>query len=198
MARRSLVSSSNNPPSSATRKTSCRTPVWVSLSPIMRASKSGPISEIVARSGCPLCPKTSHSATGHAANRGNGTPSRSQRSRNFGDSAPGIDIPVKSPLTSAMNTGTPARLNRSAIRCSVTVFPVPVAPVMSPWRLANAGNNPISWSNPLMIGNAATGSVASTIGFVGAFVMGYPVIQGDSSDRLSSDFRPMLEFCAFH
>jgi L-alanine-DL-glutamate epimerase-like enolase superfamily enzyme len=50
----------------------------------------------------------------------------------FGLSVPDCDSPVRSPLTSAMNTGTPAREKRSAITCSVTVLPVPVAPVISP------------------------------------------------------------------
>ena len=39
---------------------------------------------------------------------------------------------------SAANTGTPARANPSAITCSETVLPVPVAPVTRPWRLASA------------------------------------------------------------
>ena len=50
-------------------------------------------------------------------------------------------IPARSPFTSAMNTGTPIPERRSAITCRVTVLPVPVAPVMSPWRLASAGRS---------------------------------------------------------
>ena len=46
-------------------------------------------------------------------------------------------MPVRSPLTSAMNTGTPIVEKFSAIVCSVTVLPVPVAPVIRPWRLAS-------------------------------------------------------------
>ena len=49
-------------------------------------------------------------------------------------------MPVRSPFTSAMNTGTPILLKFSAIACSVIVLPVPVAPVISPWRLASAGS----------------------------------------------------------
>ena len=45
-----------------------------------------------------------------------------------------------------MNTGTPIREKRSAMTCSVTVFPVPVAPVMRPWRLASAGSRQSSVS----------------------------------------------------
>ena len=38
---------------------------------------------------------------------------------------------------SAANTGTPAAEKPSAITCSETVLPVPVAPVTRPWRLAS-------------------------------------------------------------
>jgi len=37
------------------------------------------------------------------------------------------------------------RLKPSARRCSVTVLPVPVAPAISPWRLASCGNREISF-----------------------------------------------------
>ena len=50
--------------------------------------------------------------------------------------APACAIPVTSPLTSAMNTGTPASEKPSASTLRVTVLPVPVAPAMRPWRLA--------------------------------------------------------------
>ena len=40
-----------------------------------------------------------------------------------------------------MNTGTPMAENCSASFCSVTVLPVPVAPVIRPWRFASAGSN---------------------------------------------------------
>src|SRR5574343_1918964 len=50
-------------------------------------------------------------------------------------------MPVKSPLTSAMKTGTPMREKFSARVCSVTVLPVPVAPVIRPWRLARPGSS---------------------------------------------------------
>jgi hypothetical protein len=54
---------------------------------------------------------------------------------------PGWLIPVKSPLTSAMKTGTPIREKLSARLCSVTVLPVPVAPVMRPCRFARLGSS---------------------------------------------------------
>ena len=51
--------------------------------------------------------------------------------------SPVAAMPERSPLMSAANTGTPAREKPSASTCSVTVLPVPVAPVTRPWRLAN-------------------------------------------------------------
>src|SRR5262249_13972237 len=52
--------------------------------------------------------------------------------------SPASDTPERSPLTSAAKTEMPARERPSASTCNVTVLPVPVAPVISPWRLANA------------------------------------------------------------
>jgi hypothetical protein len=49
-------------------------------------------------------------------------------------------MPLRSPLTSAMKTGTPICEKLSASFCSVTVLPVPVAPVIRPWRLASPGS----------------------------------------------------------
>jgi hypothetical protein len=40
-----------------------------------------------------------------------------------------------------MKTGTPMREKPSAKVCSVTVLPVPVAPVMRPWRFASSGSS---------------------------------------------------------
>ena len=56
MARRSLLSSSSRPLSSATLKVRLSTPSCVSLRPSMRDSSSGPMSEMVARTGCPCLP----------------------------------------------------------------------------------------------------------------------------------------------
>ena len=69
------------------------------------------------------------------------------RSCSFGFVAPACDSPERSPLTSAMNTGTPIELSASAMVCRVTVLPVPVAPVISPWRLASAGSRQSSWED---------------------------------------------------
>ena len=54
----------------------------------------------------------------------------------FSESTPAWHMPVTSPLTSAMNTGTPACEKPSAMTLKVTVFPVPEAPAMRPWRFA--------------------------------------------------------------
>ena len=78
-------------------------------------------------------------------------PSSFNRSANFGELLPGWLMPARSPLTSAMNTGTPIALRRSANTCSVTVLPVPVAPVIRPWRLASAGNRRESMSRAFAI-----------------------------------------------
>src|ERR1700687_1678983 len=60
--------------------------------------------------------------------------------------SPTSEIPERSPLISAANTGTPARANPSAITCSETVFPVPVAPVTRPWRFARPSVSQTGWS----------------------------------------------------
>src|SRR5215469_175805 len=63
------------------------------------------------------------------------------RASSLGLAAPGWLMPERSPFTSAAKTGTPMRLKASAITCRVTVLPVPVAPVIRPWRLAMAGRS---------------------------------------------------------
>ncbi len=50
--------------------------------------------------------------------------------------SPARERPEMSPFTSWITTGTPAADRPSARTWSVTVLPVPVAPVMRPWRLA--------------------------------------------------------------
>ncbi len=106
------------------------------------------MSLMVARTGWPCSPHTSHSVTGQPAQAGSGSLSESSRFFIRSDSVPGLQMPVRSPLTSAMNTGTPIREKCSASTCSVIVLPVPVAPVMQPWRLASAGSSARS-SSPL-------------------------------------------------
>ena len=57
------------------------------------------------------------------------------RLTNASFASPTAAMPDRSPLMSAANTGTPAREKPSASTCSVTVLPVPVAPVTRPCRL---------------------------------------------------------------
>ena len=56
------------------------------------------------------------------------SPWRAWRARPSG--SPGSEMPDRSPLMSAANTGTPAAEKPSASTCSDTVLPVPVAPVI--------------------------------------------------------------------
>ena len=140
IAWRSGRSSSSIPCSSAALKTSWSTPSCVSLSAIRRASSSGPISLIVVRTGWPAWPNRSQKITGLSPCAQSLMPISSARALNgaklgaIGD--PDMAIPARSPFTSDTKTGTPARLKPSAMPWSVTVLPVPVAPAISPWRLA--------------------------------------------------------------
>ena len=106
----------------------------------MRASSSGPMSETVARTGWPCSPNTSHSRVGQPPQSGASRPRSRSTCSSFGLLRPVWLMPVRSPLMSAMKTGTPWRDRPSASFCSVIVLPVPVAPVIRPWRLARAGS----------------------------------------------------------
>ncbi len=151
--------------SSATLKISDSTPSCVSFRFSSRASSSGPMSETVARTGWPCSPQTSHSVTGLAPHWGSGSACSSSRFFILSDNWPALAMPVRSPFTSAMKTGTPMREKLSAIFCSVTVLPVPVAPVMQPWRLASAGRRARSVSPILaMIRGSAMGRLACDVG----------------------------------
>ena len=120
----------------------------MSFSASMRASSSGPMSLTVARTGWPCSPNTSQSVTGHASDAGSGRPRSSISAATLGGSVPGCEMPVRSPLTSARNTGTPCFEKFSASVWSVIVLPVPVAPVTRPWRLASAGSR---WHSTLAV-----------------------------------------------
>ena len=117
----------------------------------MRASSSGPMSVTVARTGWPCAfARTRPTAwPGRPAGAASACRAPSASRRASAPSVPGWVMPVRSPLTSAMNTGTPRRLKFSASVCSVTVLPVPVAPVIRPWRLAIAGSRKHSMSSCL-------------------------------------------------
>jgi hypothetical protein len=106
----------------------------------MRPSSNGPMSETVARTGWPCSPNTSHKVTGQAMDSGVSSARSLRMAAIFSPMAPAWLMPVRSPLTSAMNTGTPIFEKFSARVCRVTVLPVPVAPVIRPWRLARAGS----------------------------------------------------------
>ncbi len=104
------------------------------------------MSETVVRTGWPCSPKMSQKVTGLPSKGWSTSLSRPRRSWIFGEAVPGWLTPARSPLTSAMKTGTPIRLKCSAMTCSVTVLPVPVAPATSPWRLAMRGSRKRSFS----------------------------------------------------
>ena len=72
----------------------------------MRASSSGPMSEMVARTGWPLLPNTSQNTTGQAT-YANESFRLFARSATFAFDPPAFASPARSPFTSAMNTGTP-------------------------------------------------------------------------------------------
>src|SRR5256885_13746727 len=97
-----------------------------------------------------------------------------------------------------MNTGTPIDEKRCASVCSVTLLPVPVAPVIRPWRLASAGRRCSAVLSFLAITSGAAMTLKSYYG--GAQQMGehqtpqggrgwgegegdYPPHQGDQRRR---------------
>ena len=111
------------------------------MSPNTFDSRIGPKLEIVARTGTPMPPVPSdRNSTGYAA----GDPVVAGV---LGPAAvlslatPGRDSPDRSPLMSAIITGTPAADSCSAITCSDFVLPVPVAPATRPCRLTVASGN---------------------------------------------------------
>ncbi|MCY1542959.1 hypothetical protein D9M68_787400 [compost metagenome] len=95
----------------------------------------------VARTGWPCSPNTSHSVVGQACEAGRVMPRSFRTVLIFSPKLPIWLMPVRSPLTSAMKTGTPMLENCSARVCKLTVLPVPVAPVIRPCRLASPGNS---------------------------------------------------------
>jgi len=183
MARRSLRSSSSSFCSSAMRKAMLSTPSCVSLRSSRRASRSGPISEIVARTGWPCSPKTSQNTVVNWSGS-YFTPISSARLRKGGLESPGAAMPERSPLMSAAKTGTPSRAKPSASTCSVTVLPVPVAPVTRPWRLAS-------------LSRRVSGFQLLPIRIAPSSAMGLPVVlsmghgQGCSEWRSSAEARPV-------
>jgi hypothetical protein len=99
--------------------------------------------DLFAEQGHPV--RATISDMGLAAKAGVGMPSWASRASSLVDGVPAAPRPLRSPFTSARKTGTPRRENPSASTCRVTVLPVPVAPVMRPWRLAMAGSRAMGW-----------------------------------------------------
>ena len=135
------MSISVRPFSSATRNATLRTPSCTSFRSSIRDSNSGPISVTVARTGWPCSPNTSQNTVENWSGW-KLRPISLARLRMKSLASPTSEIPDRSPLISAANTGTPARAKPSAITCSDTVLPVPVAPVTRPCRLASASAQP--------------------------------------------------------
>jgi len=124
---------------SATWKATVSTPSCTSFRSIIRAIKSGPISDTVARTGCPFWPYRSQNTVGAALGL-SVSPIPVARAISFSLGAPGWLMPERSPFTSAQKTGTPASEKPCARICRVTVLPVPVAPAITPCRLALCHN----------------------------------------------------------
>ena len=78
--------------------------------------------------------------------------------------SPTSEMPDRSPLISAANTGTPARAKPSAITCNDTVLPVPVAPVTRPCRLASASDSqPVCSPLPMKIFSSVSAILLSEV-----------------------------------
>ena len=148
-ARRSFMSIKVRPFSSATRNATLSTPSCTSLRSSIRDSNSGPISVTVARTGWPCSPNTSQNTVENWSGW-KFSPISPARLTMKSLASPTSEMPERSPLMSAANTGTPARANPSAITCNDTVLPVPVAPVTRPCRLASASVSQAA-SSPLPI-----------------------------------------------
>ena len=102
---------------------------WLSRRQAQNAADSG---ALAGASSLAFDDYQDRSTTGHASNAKSVSLSWATRSFTLPAALPGWLIPARSPLTSAIKTGTPMRLKASAIRCRVTVLPVPVAPAMRP------------------------------------------------------------------
>ena len=140
IARRSFRSMSSRSLSSAARNTMFSTPCCTSVRPSRRDSSTGPISDTDTRTGMPFSPKISQKRVGYARYSKPSMPKRSMRARISSLSLPRRHMPERSPLTSAMNTGTPMSEKDSAMTFIVIVLPVPVAPAMRPCLFAICGS----------------------------------------------------------
>src|SRR6266702_6316949 len=163
-ARRSFISISVRPFSSATRNATLSTPSWTSFKSSIRDSSNGPISVTVARTGWPCSPNTSQNTVENWSGWNLSAISLARLTMKS-LASPTSEIPDRSPLISAAKTGTPARANPSAITCSDTVLPVPVAPVTRPWRLASASvSQAVSSPLPIKIFSSVSAVLLSDVG----------------------------------
>ena len=114
----------------------------------------GPKEVMVARTGMPLpSPPRARNSTGNVL-PDQAWPIPAVRASSFSLPVAAVASPDRSPLISARNTGTPAAESCSAIMCSVTVLPVPVAPATSPWRfIMDSGSRTGAslWTSPSTI-----------------------------------------------
>ena len=146
---KSFRSISNKSFSSAILKINESTAPCVSLSISKRSRSSGPSSETVVLTGCPCSPNTSQNCTGQDLYSKPFSASLNCVTRFVTLSLfpPTLATPERSPFISAAKTGTPILLKVSASTCKLIVLPVPVAPVINPWRLAIFGIKQISFSS---------------------------------------------------
>ncbi len=128
------MSSSARSLSSQYAKTIDNTEVCVSFRSRTLPRSSGPNDEIVARTGAPSAPVSESSSTGCEVGVNVHASEAARSWMRASAASPGAARPVRSPFTSATNTGTPAAESWPAMSCRVFVLPVPVAPATSPWR----------------------------------------------------------------
>ena len=119
----------------------------MSFRPRTRESRIGPNSVTVVRIGVPLIPAPESDPPRLNSSMGKDWPFQSwpveaMREAILSLEAPASASPLRSPLTSARNTGTPAADSPSARSWSVRVLPVPVAPATSACRLSSPSGMP--------------------------------------------------------
>jgi hypothetical protein len=101
-------------------------------------------------------------------------------------------MPDTSPFTSAVKTATPAEDSCSAITCSVRVFPVPVAPAISPCRfiVASGRRTPASGTSAspsiAVPSSTAPPFVAYASAIAGPKVAGSGAVRAMARDRTSA------------
>ena len=142
IARRSLRSSSSRPLSSAILKTRLSTPSCVSFSPSMpRRAAAAPCRRPWRAPDGRSCRRRPRTPPGRPRRRARAS-SASSRSATFGVAAAGLGDAGEVALhVGHEHRHADAPRSCCASACRVTVLPVPVAPVIRPWRLASAGSS---------------------------------------------------------